>query len=586
MNVMRSMIGVMVGMLLFSACTPPPVVTRENCLPPQLPSCKPGVFNETLLDTNYPGAGEVYHQIKLLPEFVNTNGHDHALAMIKAGAKSYAMVTSSRSYAETADHGVTVQRLFLSEINPSVQFGKVAEILPSSGPEPFGSAFYHEKEGRLYYAGKSKDPDPNDYDLFVAKPVWHGTDLELTEIRSLVTLNERYYFDSHPSLSVDGLTIYFASDRRGGQGGVDLWYATRSSINSDSWSQPQPLGNTINTPCDEITPFINAAGRLIFASNGHRTVGGYDLFEAKPLGNGFDIVQNLGKPINTEADEYYPFAATDSTFYYASSQRAMFEGVNLYVLTSTMIPGRSIAQNQGNRHEDSIRNAQSEAERRRLYNEPATIHGRITQGKNRSPANGAELFVRNNETQEEILRDSLGPNGEFTLKLDKGKIYDVGAETSESFFALKTLDLRRSLDTNIVLDLHLPDTLILRINFPFDDYSNPYEFVIGDNGERLPMSWQNSLDLIAQSTKRSLGSLREVVVIGHTDSMGTDEYNERLGERRALFIRDELVKRGVPKSLLRIQSRGRRQPVAMRPGESDEIYRLRSRRAEFVKVFK
>ncbi|HET6512932.1 MAG TPA: OmpA family protein, partial [Candidatus Kapabacteria bacterium] len=112
------------------------------------------------------------------------------------------------------------------------------------------------------------------------------------------------------------------------------------------------------------------------------------------------------------------------------------------------------------------------------------------------------------------------------------------------------------------------------------------EFVIGDNGEQLPMSWQNSLDLVAQSAKASLASLREILVIGHTDSLGTDEYNQRLGERRAIFIRDELVKRGVPRNILRIESRGERQPIARRDNETDEIYRLRSRRAEFIKVFK
>jgi OmpA-OmpF porin, OOP family len=100
------------------------------------------------------------------------------------------------------------------------------------------------------------------------------------------------------------------------------------------------------------------------------------------------------------------------------------------------------------------------------------------------------------------------------------------------------------------------------------------------------MRWQTSLDLIAQSTKRSLTGLKEMIIIGHTDSMGTDDYNERLGMRRAMFIRDELVKRGVPRSVLKVQSRGRRQPVPRRVEETDEIYRLRSRRAEFVKVFK
>jgi outer membrane protein OmpA-like peptidoglycan-associated protein len=247
--------------------------------------------------------------------------------------------------------------------------------------------------------------------------------------------------------------------------------------------------------------------------------------------------------------------------------------------------GRALAERPRTR-QDSLREARLEQERQRLYREPATVRGQITRGADNAPAQGAEIFVRDNATQQELQRKELGPQGEFSIKLEKGRVYDIGAETGETFYAIKTLDLRKSLDTNIVLQLNLPDTLVLRINFPFDDYSHPYEFVIGDNGEQLPMSWQNSLDLVARSAKASLATLKEIVVIGHTDSMGTDEYNDRLGERRAAFIRDELVKRGVPRNMMRLVSRGRKQPIARRPDETDEIFRLRSRRAEFIKVFK
>jgi hypothetical protein len=545
-----------------------------------MPECKPGSFGETLIDTNYPGPGKLYQQIRLLPAQINSNANDHAIAAINFGNNIRALITTDR--ASEGNGKYDPQHLHLSDfsLTSDVTATPLARL---TAPYPIGSAYFCQADGLLYFAGKAKNTDPNDYDLFVASPSMAGEEIMLANVRALTLLNEKNFFDSHPTLSRDGKTIYFSSDRTGGQGGVDIWYANR--ISGDQWTKPQPLGTTINTLCDEITPFVNAAGVLIFASNGHSTVGGYDLFQAKPLGNGFDIAQNLGKPLNTQYDEYFPFAATDSTFYYASSQPASFAGVNLFVLLSSRLGKRQMAEIPRSK-EDSIREARLAAERERLYKEPATVHGQITRGAEGTPATGAEIFVRENSTQEEISRQELGPKGEFSIKLEKGKVYDIGAATEETFYAIKTLDLRKSLDTNIVLELNLPDTLVLRINFPFDDHSHPYEFVIGDNGEQLPMSWQNSLDLVARSAKSSLNSLREIVVIGHTDSMGTDEYNDRLGERRAAFIRDELVKRGVPKGLLRITSRGRMQPIARRPEESDEIYRLRSRRAEFIKVFK
>jgi hypothetical protein len=579
---MRYLSVLAVCALLLASCSAPLVVQQQNCLPPPLPECKPGSFGETLIDTNYPGPGKIYQQIKLLPAHINTEANDHALAVIRKGNVLQGLVTSSRQSAESGSPRTFEQKLYLTDLSLS-KFASAAALDRVDAPSPFGSAYFCEADGQIYFSAKAPNTDPNDYDLYVAKPEWSGDRLNLVNARPLTTLNEVTYFESQPTLTKDGKTIYFASDRKGGQGGVDIWSSTR--IGGDEWSRPQALGTTINTLCDEITPFVNSSGALIFASNGHSTVGGYDLFQAPALGSGFDIARNLGKPINTKYDEYYPFAATDSTFYYASSQPAAFAGVNLFVLLSSRIGGRALADKPRTK-EDSLREALHAQERERLLREPATVRGQITRGPDRTPAQGAEIFVRENDTQKEIERKELGPQGEFSIKLEKGKVYDIGAETGETFYAVKTLDLRKSLDTNIVLELNLPDTLVLRINFPFDDYSHPYEFVIGDNGEQLPMSWQNSLDLVARSAKSSLGSLREIVVIGHTDSMGTDEYNNKLGERRAAFIRDELVKRGVPRNVLRITSRGRMQPIARRPEESDDIYRLRSRRAEFIKVFK
>ena len=85
---------------------------------------------------------------------------------------------------------------------------------------------------------------------------------------------------------------------------------------------------------------------------------------------------------------------------------------------------------------------------------------------------------------------------------------------------------------------------------------------------------------------QSLHDLKELILIGHTDSLGTDAYNDRLGFERATFVANELEKRGIPKAIIRVKSAGRTEPVSRRPDESDEIFRLRSRRVEFIKVFK
>lgn len=598
-------LSLVLWLLAIAGCQPLPNAHRVVCPAPPIPECKPGSFNETLLDTTFPGPGKLYHSIKLLPAAINSEASDYAVMLVPAGSgRSVTLITSDRLTANSEEREGSAQKMFFADFKGVMSYGDVEEVPLDQTPLPYGSGSYSSSDNLLYFAAKANNHDPIDFDIYKATVAITGDRIRLRDVKAVTALNMQDHFDSHPALTPDGKTIYFTSDRHGGVGGTDIWYATRNSTSTDNWSTPQPLGSTINTLCDEITPFVNTAGRMIFASNGHSTVGGYDLFESKPAGSSWDIVQNLGRPINTEADEFFPNAATDSTFYYASDQNAGIGGVNLFVLTRRLTPDpRAIAEKKRTAEEDarfraleeaarersrqdSIRNAALQQERARLYRTPATISGQITRGANQYPAEGADLFVRDNKTQEELHRETLGKDGRFSIDLQKGKVYDIGAESEESFYAVQTIDLMNSLDTALSLSLNLPDTLVLRINFPFDDYSNPYEFTIGDDGERLPLSWQNSLDLVARSAQRSLAKLREVVVIGHTDSMGTDEYNEKLGERRAQFIKNELIKRGIAESMLRIETRGRRQPVARRPTEDDEIFRLRNRRAEFVKVFK
>jgi hypothetical protein len=438
-----------VAACMVAACSTVSPTFQDNCLPPPAPVCNPGQFTSTLIDTTYPAQGGTYHRITMLPEFVSTHAQDFALAFIPAQGKLQAMITTSRLNAKPDGHGIAVQRMFTTTLGANVRrdYSAPLEVLTEPALTPFGSAFYSAKDQKVYLAGKAPNQDPNDFDLYVADAKWTNSELELVNVQRIAELSTSSYFDSHPTLSHDGLTLYFASDRAGGQGGVDLWYATRSSVTTTTWTKPQPLGTTINTLCDEITPHIDLNGDLLFASNGHSTVGGYDLFRAKAMSQGFDIAQNLGKPVNTKRDEFYPFALHDTAFFYASSQFTDLRGTNLYVLTKTKIPAPIVARNerpaerpsenppQRPSREDSIRDARQAAERERLMETPATVHGQITQGNERSPADRAEIFVRDNQTQQEIDRDTVGPDGEFSLTLEKGRVYDVGAESGNTFYA-------------------------------------------------------------------------------------------------------------------------------------------------------
>jgi hypothetical protein len=132
-----------------------------------------------------------------------------------------------------------------------------------------------------------------------------------------------YAWDGHCSLSPDGKTLYFSSERGGGIGGRDIYKASLSE--DGSWQHVVNLGDTINTPLDEDAPFIHPDGvSLFYSSNGRKSMGGYDVFKAtmNTADSTFKKSESLGYPINsTDDDIYFVMSANSETAYYSSGRK-------------------------------------------------------------------------------------------------------------------------------------------------------------------------------------------------------------------------------------------------------------------------
>jgi hypothetical protein len=116
-------------------------------------------------------------------------------------------------------------------------------------------------------------------------------------------INTKYY-ESHASISKDGNTLFFTSNRDAGEGGTDIYL---SELQSDgTWGPANNLGTSINTPFNEGTPFLtNNDSILFFSSEGHYTIGGYDIFKAKKKSNTWQKPENIGYPINSTDDDLF-----------------------------------------------------------------------------------------------------------------------------------------------------------------------------------------------------------------------------------------------------------------------------------------
>ena len=174
--------------------------------------------------------------------------------------------------------------------------------------------------------GKSKDPSP-DVDLYMSKKTGNAW----SEPERL-SISDSIAWDGSPSFSADERTLYFSSNRRGGKGGVDLYRVPID--NSGRFGRPINLGSTINTPGDELFPYVSANGKLYFSSDGHPSIGGLDLFVASRNENEI-VVEHLGVPINSIGDDF-AISFSDSTQGYISSNRPGGKGDDdIYFFKST-----------------------------------------------------------------------------------------------------------------------------------------------------------------------------------------------------------------------------------------------------------
>jgi outer membrane protein OmpA-like peptidoglycan-associated protein len=146
------------------------------------------------------------------------------------------------------------------------------------------------------------------------------------------TINNPKFLESTASITPDGKTIYFASDRQGGQGGLDI-YKTEM-VGNGTWSPPVNLGPSINSKADEDAPFIHPDQKtLFFTSNGHNSMGGRDIFMSKLIGKAWTTPENMGYPVNTTAnDNYFTLIADGTRAYFSSDRKGGLGDQDIYFL--------------------------------------------------------------------------------------------------------------------------------------------------------------------------------------------------------------------------------------------------------------
>lgn len=215
---------------------------------------------------------------------------------------------------------------------------------------------------------------------------------------------------SQPSWSPDGNALYFVSDMPGGKGGSDIYVSYR--INGQ-WTYPANVGEPVNTAGDEMFPFVHEDGTLYFASNGHKGMGGLDIFEAIPEGKVFGRVANVGYPINSTADDFGLILDDVKRVGFFTSNRSGGKGGNdLYKLNVESI-------NRSRRLTDK-------ATEELFSLIELEIRGKIINKESRQPIPWAVIKLRN-LLDDDIKLKRANEEGEFVFAVTNDAMFELGS---------------------------------------------------------------------------------------------------------------------------------------------------------------
>lgn len=318
----------------------------------------------------------------------------------------------------------------------------------------------------------------------------------------------------HPCLSPDGKTLYFSSDNPQGMGGRDIWKSYRKGKNQ--WSEPENMGSQVNTPGDDVYPFMADDGVFYFSSNGRGGMGGLDIFKVSTK-NGTTSTENLKYPINSSGDDFGIHLYKTYQRGYFSSNREGSRGDDIYGFFLPPI-------------EVSIEGV--------CKNEETTVV--IT-----------EASVALTGTDGNQLETKTDRAGKFKFKLNENIDYMMVASKTGYLKGIAK-ETTKGLTENTVLHVEILMTPIAQV---VEIENIEYDFNKANLREESKVSLDQLVELLNVNNNITI-ELR-----ANTDFRGSDEDNMKLSEARAKSVVDYLISKGINSDRLTSRGMGETNPV-------------------------
>jgi tetratricopeptide (TPR) repeat protein len=334
------------------------------------------------------------------------------------------------------------------------------------------------------------------------------------------------HWESTPSISADGRTLFFSSSRPGGFGGKDIWVARLNDKNR--WTEPVNLGPVINTEGDEISPFIHFDGKtLYFASDGKIGMGGFDIFVSRLKNDSvWTTPQNLGYPINTWNDEMGLIIESGGQKAYYSSTREKANGKDIFSFNLY----------------ESVRPDPVSYMKGKVFDKET---GKLLK---------ADYELINLSTGKSIVKNVTDESGNFLVCLPSGYNYGINVSKpgylfySENFMFEGMHTVSQPFIKKIILNpAKLGEKMLLsNVFYEVDSWQLKKESI-------------SELDNLAALLFENKNLVMEIG--GYTDSTGSVEYNNALSEKRALSVVNYLIKKGISSDRLKSKGYGNSSPL-------------------------
>ncbi len=532
-------------------------------------------------------ANPVDVKIKRLGSAINSKWNDYSPVI---SADEEIMVFTSRREGTTGggqDHtGIWYEDVYISKkVNGQFQ---PAQNLSTVNTDVHEASVSLSPDGKklILYKG-----DVGGGDLFLCKQKEDGEWVKPKPFPKSISAKKSY--EPSGTISNDGNTLYFVSNRDGGFGGLDIYKATKNK--KGKWDDPVNLGPTINTEEDEDAPFLDLDGKtLYFSSESHKGMGEYDIFKSvyDEASDTWSEPENLGYPINSvESDIYFVLSGDGRHAYFSSVKEGGMGGEDIYIFEMPKsedyadriamveeITGHHVEEEPEPEPEpEPIPEPEPEPEPDPIVVELMEVQliVKIFDATTNEPLE-ATIQLVDAETKEEFVNTTaLDGIFEAEFKEDKPVVYSIYAQREG--YGYKSInvtipamsDVPQRIEKLIYLkpiEQEIEVIHVLRnIYFDFDKFT-------------LKPESYNELEKLEKMLKDNPNL--KVELAGHTDFIGPDGYNDVLSRKRAKAVVNYLQSKGISPSRMTYKGYGETKPMASNDDESEG--RELNRRTEFI----